>query len=632
MLLRIFTTFLLLVFISVSFFSFPYYSEAAITDVLSVPACEIYAATVGKIKDKLAKKARDKARAALEDEANEKINGAANSVTGGLLSRVPVDTDLLLKDTISDSGSDIQKTERDENCKDLVNRVILSTLKKRLLDRIADQTIRWIQNGEEPKFVTNTGDFLEDVANDAVGDLAQELGAGFLCKPFRLNIQLQLLKPSPFSERARCTLNDIVRNVEGFKNDFRSGGWIGYQELLKPQNNRWGAEILAIDEAQRRQADALQASQLRIIANQGFLGDTTCVDWSLIFLPTGSPTDYVTDGATYAFPVPDPDTTPELNKLLNKALSPTSPYVRVDAVANGGVPIPGVDYTLTQGRYNWKCESARTITPGRVAAEVLTKGITGEIDYLISADDLTEYLAAFGDAAITRITKELVDGGDGFGGRDTGVREGVANLFKGGDSPARGTTPAYNCASYKARDPRTGVLVETPISKACEQHEGSKLDIIRQGTENLAALLLEAVTAASSSEKDFKEATQLSNDLLALLGKEDGTTQNTLIQCLTSHSKTAEAEAAKALVVTTRDVTQPLLEQKVRDVGILLSDIGTTRRNLNDTSVQNPEYNRRVLDLHNSSYSLKGEALQYTENLTQIITSSQAQLDICKAP
>src|SRR3989338_7787910 len=59
----------------------------------------------------------------------------------------------------------------------------LSTLKKRVLDVMVDQVVTSIQGGGKPQFVTDWKGFLQDASQAAVGDFAQEFGAGK--KPFQ---------------------------------------------------------------------------------------------------------------------------------------------------------------------------------------------------------------------------------------------------------------------------------------------------------------------------------------------------------------------------------------------------------------------------------------------------------------
>lgn len=162
---------------------------------------------------------------------------------------------------------------------DIAKDIAFESLKKRLLDQIVDQTIQWIQGGGKPKFVTDFGSLLEDSAQAAIGDVAKDIGEGELCtgiSPARIRFQLET---PVFSQRVSCTLDDIVGNIEQFADSFQDGGFIGYQELLKPHNNRWGVEILTLSEVERRQSQKQSALQQEVSTGRGFLSTKQCLEW-----------------------------------------------------------------------------------------------------------------------------------------------------------------------------------------------------------------------------------------------------------------------------------------------------------------------------------------------------------------
>jgi len=153
--------------------------------------------------------------------------------------------------------------------------IAVEALKKRLLDTTVDQIVNYVQGGGEPKFITDWEGFFRDAANAAVGDLALEV-APFLCTPFNLQVRIAVLQPPPFSRQIVCTLDQIVANIENFYNDFRNGGFIAYQELWQPQNNFYGALLLAWDQTEKRRANRLFTSYAEAMAGQGFLSVRRC--------------------------------------------------------------------------------------------------------------------------------------------------------------------------------------------------------------------------------------------------------------------------------------------------------------------------------------------------------------------
>jgi len=156
--------------------------------------------------------------------------------------------------------------------------MLFEVLRKRLLDMLVDQIITWIQGGGQPQFVTNWQQFLKDAAGAAIGDVVLETNAAFLCSPFKLQVQLSLLPVPQFSQRVECTLDDIVKNIEDFYNDFEKGGWIAYNEAWQPQGNYYGEMLMIHDEMITRGALAKEAAEKEALAGKGFLSVKKCLE------------------------------------------------------------------------------------------------------------------------------------------------------------------------------------------------------------------------------------------------------------------------------------------------------------------------------------------------------------------
>ncbi|MEK7192018.1 MAG: hypothetical protein AAB646_00690 [Patescibacteria group bacterium] len=159
----------------------------------------------------------------------------------------------------------------------VIRPTLLETLKRRLLDVMVDQIVVWIQGGGKPKFVTNWRGFVKDAGQQAAGDFVQKIGAGFLCRPFNLQIQLKLLPIARFSPPIQtCTLDKIVGNIENFKKDFRKGGWIAYGASFSPQNNFLGALISSAQTLKLEEEAATLAAINEAMVGNGFLSTKKC--------------------------------------------------------------------------------------------------------------------------------------------------------------------------------------------------------------------------------------------------------------------------------------------------------------------------------------------------------------------
>lgn len=161
--------------------------------------------------------------------------------------------------------------------------MLLSVIKKEILDVMVDQITGWIQGGGEPKFITDWQGFLNDAFQAGVGDIIQQTNLAFLCAPFSLQVRLSLLPVKPFSQRVTCTLNDIIANIEDFYNNFSNGSWIAYEYSWWPENNYYGTLIMAYDEMMFRGAQQKEAAQNQALAYNGWLPTTNA--YNLITVP-----------------------------------------------------------------------------------------------------------------------------------------------------------------------------------------------------------------------------------------------------------------------------------------------------------------------------------------------------------
>ncbi|MBI4119439.1 MAG: hypothetical protein HY456_01160, partial [Parcubacteria group bacterium] len=157
--------------------------------------------------------------------------------------------------------------------------ISVEALKKRLLDMIVDQIVRWIQGGGEPKFITDWQGFLRDAFNVGFDEVIRQLGLGFLCSPFSAQVRLALSVPRPFSQQITCSLDRVVNNINAFYRNFQSGGWLAYQSVWQPENNIFGATLIGYDELIRRGTETRDAARNEGLANNGFLSIKRCAEY-----------------------------------------------------------------------------------------------------------------------------------------------------------------------------------------------------------------------------------------------------------------------------------------------------------------------------------------------------------------
>jgi hypothetical protein len=148
---------------------------------------------------------------------------------------------------------------------------------KRIIDSIVNDTAKWIENGGQPRFVTDWEKFLKDAGNKAVGDVIMETDLAFVCSPFKVQLKFALQPTHIYEESIRCTLDDIKGNIEDFYEDFSKGGWVSYNKMWGSGGNFYIAYLSGVNEISARSSEAKIAAQSEAVAGGGYLGVKQCV-------------------------------------------------------------------------------------------------------------------------------------------------------------------------------------------------------------------------------------------------------------------------------------------------------------------------------------------------------------------
>ena len=163
--------------------------------------------------------------------------------------------------------------------------------------------IDWIKTGQDPffsggtegtLFVTNIDQFLLDAADNAAGVfMAEHFGDAWdnLCVPFRLQVGIGLGHSygrdyGSLKFQARCTLTDIVANVEDFYTSFANGGWEAFLASSFYENNPLGLLTLEENISLSRETRAHSANLFDFLAGLGFPGLRECPPENQIPGPT----------------------------------------------------------------------------------------------------------------------------------------------------------------------------------------------------------------------------------------------------------------------------------------------------------------------------------------------------------
>jgi len=230
-------------------------------------------------------------------------------------------------------------------------------LKRQLLNMMVDQIVAYIQGGGTPKFITDWPAFFRNAVDQAGGKFLQRIGLSQLCSPFKPLLSAAFIPIPTFTERTSCTLSQVGVNIDVFLKDFRQGNWIAWQEMvLRPQNNIYGAYIMAWDQYEIEKSAAQKAAESEAQADKGFLSVKKCVQNSWVGY-----NDCMADG-----------------RMSEEECVQAS------------------------------CIQYETITPGAVVGQLAAEAVGADIKGLVNAKDLEVYVAAITNALLNRMFAEGV--------------------------------------------------------------------------------------------------------------------------------------------------------------------------------------------------------------------------------
>lgn len=153
-------------------------------------------------------------------------------------------------------------------------RVLIFTL----IQTLTNQTVAWISGdeGRNSGFVKNLEQNAKTEADARAGEFLNHLSGINLCSVnLKKLVKLQLTTPGfqHLNTQLECSLTGIVENVDNFYRDFSQGGWPAFVSIaVNPQNNAFGASMIAQINLEAAKASAKKASEKRIDAGDLFKG------------------------------------------------------------------------------------------------------------------------------------------------------------------------------------------------------------------------------------------------------------------------------------------------------------------------------------------------------------------------
>ncbi len=169
--------------------------------------------------------------------------------------------------------------------------LILIELVRGIIERLADDTIDWINNRDTddggPAFAVDLEGFLKTTADRIAGNIIDGAGLGALCSPFQDQIRGALRLSFGSGGRSTddiepsCTLSQVTNNIEGFFNgDFSGGGgWNSWFVVSQdPYGNPFSATLSAQGVIARKAAEAVGIEEENLSWSKGFFNSKDCTD------------------------------------------------------------------------------------------------------------------------------------------------------------------------------------------------------------------------------------------------------------------------------------------------------------------------------------------------------------------
>lgn len=393
-----------------------------------------------------------------------------------------------LKELVADAKANIsaaatKKASFGQQLKEWAFKVATQVLKNQLVGRLIQQTIKWVQGGGKPQFITNWKAFLKDSATGAVNDVINQVSPrlcenlrAFTTDFMRTSTQNSVSGSRDQYQKFNCTLDQVVQSVKGFYDDFLNGGaWTGLATLvLEPQNNIWGSIVLSHETAITQAAESQDAAKADAQANEGFKGLNRCVNLSYEVIPQSelaarqkSPDYYgLSPRGCYSTTGGGGANAGEYEYCQRNPNEYTAPSGALcdDIIAAGPPQLASV----CEIQY---CASGneQKITPGGFVANQLSDAVNLTGQNIVNASDLTGLVAALVDSAISKLTGLATNGLLGlFSGGNSDPGNGGGN----GGGSGSGAGGDDGLAALKAQSAQIIGVQQQSISLALSENEG----------------------------------------------------------------------------------------------------------------------------------------------------------------
>ena len=263
--------------------------------------------------------------------------------------------------------------------------------------RIQQEITRWAQGGftdeNKPFAMFSWKEEITDALNLASAKFIEEFGLTPLCAPLRFTIgqRLGLAMPyytiPPYQIYAACTLGTVVDNVEEFFENpsITLYGWDTWTALSQPQNNIYGAALLAAERLAELQSEEKAEKELQKDTG-GYENENQCLNYQE--MTDEEMQDCVSDCT---------DSTTLTGK--NCGCRSGVPYSCNSSCVEACI-------ATCQNKQTGICLEYKTKNLGSTIHSAIEKAVGSDIDWLISADEITQMF----DLVFSKFFNKLIHG------------------------------------------------------------------------------------------------------------------------------------------------------------------------------------------------------------------------------
>ncbi len=390
-----------------------------------------------------------------------------------------------------------------KDVKKWVKETLGEMLKKRLVNQMVNQTIKWIQGKGKPKFIQDFDGFILGEADRAVGNAIYKHYPE-LCSPISKSVKNAFystgvgVRTTPV-ERTRCTLSEIVNNIEEFYDNFGIGGWANYLEIIKPQNNAYGAIMILSDIALSEEGKATEAAKVSAQSAGGNLPTRKCKNIKPRSINSALAATIISEDE-----LSNPsDASADAELVLRR-------YGELPVRSNG----EEINYGDISGTSFLGCPSDgwNITTPGTAVGDVLGKALGGHLDWIVNTTDLKALATAFVDSMVNKLIKSGTEGILSATVNRKSPRQQTEELLKSCESFATSTPERQDCvdnANEIAKIFESVRISTSTLSETAYTYSGMFNDAINNDNKFLdlvgpfSQLVTFALTNCTSSQADF---------------------------------------------------------------------------------------------------------------------------------